>query len=451
MTSRKRFVLPLVTLTGLLLAGCKGIPTASERGARAQLGRVQETFQPEQAQRRLPVLDSNATLETLLTFALLNQPRVAAAYYDYAAAVERITPERSLPDPRLTLELDIQDIVMTVMPGLMAEVPWVKRLRIAADQASAESQAKYSALEAAVLQTAYEVKRAWYQLHFLDDRTRINREMLRVVQESEQSARAQAEAGKVTLQDVLRAQIEQERLRTEIDNLQDSRNPLLAQLKAALGLGPDQPDPPVPAGFVSTPLDVSSGQLLATAFDRNPRLREMEAEVRMAEVGIRMAHLGKLPDFSLGAEADVKASPVMWRPSVGVTLPIWRDKIAAQIAAARAGRSAARARLDAERIELAVEFADKSFMYREATRNLTLLTGSLLPKAEQSLEIVRVAYSSGSIDFINFLDTERSLLEFQLAEVEARTRRELALAELSLLIIGIQPAETPLPPVGPNP
>ena len=48
--------------------------------------------------------------------------------------------------------------------------------------------------------------------------------------------------GKATLQDVLRAQIEQERLNNEIVNLEDSRGPLLAQFKAALGIEPNEPD-----------------------------------------------------------------------------------------------------------------------------------------------------------------------------------------------------------------
>jgi outer membrane protein, heavy metal efflux system len=134
----------------------------------------------------------------------------------------------------------------------------------------------------------------------------------------------------------------------------------------------------------------------------------------------------------------------MWRPKLGLTLPIWRDKIAAEIASAEARKSAARARLSTEQIQLAVELADKSFLYREATRNLVLLRDSLLPKAKQSLEIARVGYASGRTDFINLLEAERSLLEFQLAEVDARTRRELALAELSLLVIGIQPAQAPI-------
>lgn len=441
----------LLLLAVIVLTGCKGIPTSSERRARSALQAVTQLYQPAARQHRLPVLDTNATLRTLLTYALLNQPRVEAAYYEYVAAVERITVERSLPDPRLTFEMDIQDVVMTVMPGLMAEVPWVKKLGIRADAASAESQARYFAFESAVLQTAYAVKRAWYQLYFLDDRLRILREMLTLVGNLEQIARARFEAGRVSLQDVLRAQIEQERLRTELANLEDSRRPLLTQLKAALGLPADQPDPPVPRQFEPTPLDFSPDQLWATALARTPRLKQMEAEVHLAEAGIRLAHQSRRPDFNAGLEADLKAAPVMWRPSLGVTLPIWRDKIAAEIAAAQARKGAAQARLSAEQIQLAVELADKSFLYREATRNLALLTEALLPRAWQALDAARAGYSTGQTEFINLLEAERALLELQLAEVDARLQRELALSELSLLIVGLMPPDAPVPSAATNP
>jgi outer membrane protein TolC len=442
----------LVLAAALLGAGCKGIPTSSEKQARQDLQRTSEAYRPPASQPHLPTLDTNATLSTLLTYAMLNHPRVEAAYFDYAAAVERITTERSMPDPRLTLELDIQNVLTTVMPGLMTDLPWVKRLQIRADAASVESQGKYFAFESAVLQTAYEVKKPYYQLHFLNDRIRITQEMLRLLGDLEQNARARAEAGRVTLQDVLRAQIEQERLRTEIENLEDSRAPLLAQVKAALGLKAGEPNPPIPTAYESTSLDVTSDDLLKTALARNPKLKQMEADVRLAETGIRMAHQSRLPDFSLGIEADVKANPTLWRPTLGATLPIWRDKIAAEIAAAQAKKHAAEARLSSEQIQLAVELADKTFTYREATRTLKLLKNSLLPKAGQSLQVARTGYITGKTDFINLLDAERSLLEFQLAEIEAQTRRELALNELSLMIIGDPPANAPLKrPTTPEP
>jgi outer membrane protein, heavy metal efflux system len=326
----------------------------------------------------------------------------------------------------------------------MMDFPGPGKLKAAANVATAEVEAKYLGFELSVLQTAFALKKAYYELHFLGAKVGINQEMLGLTGEIEKLARAQNGVGKVTLQDVLRAQIEQERLTTEIENLEDSRNPLVAQFKAALGLKAEDAAPPVPQTLETTPLDLTSDKLFATALVRNPRLKAMEAEVRRADASIRLAFKSRVPDFSLGIEADVKASPVFVKPQLGVTLPIWRDKIAAQIAAAHAGKRAAEARLSAEHITLAVEFAEKAFMFRESTRTLELLTQRLLPKARQSLEVAQSGYVSGKVDFLNLLDAQRTLLEFQLSEVEARVQRELALAELSLLILGTPPASAPV-------
>ncbi len=436
-----------VTVALLLLAGCKGITTPGERNAQADLGSVGETYRPQNRRPALPTLESNASLSNFLQFAILNQPQVEAAYFDWAASVRRITVERSLPDPRLTFQSDIADMVMTLMPGLMMDFPDPGKLKWAANVATAESEARYFVFENAILQTAFALKKSYYELHFLNAKVGVNRETLQLVGEIEKLARAQNEVGKVTLQDVLRAQIEQERITTEISNLEDSRNPLLAQFKAALGFKAEDAAPPVPQKFESTPLDLTSDQLFATALSRNPRLKAMEAEVRRADASIRLAYKARVPDFTVGVEVDAKASPIFVTPQLGVTLPIWRDKIAAQIAEAQAGKRASEARFSAEQIALAVEFAEKSFMFREATRNLELLTERLLPKARQSLEVAQSGYVSGKVDFLNLLDAERTLLGFQLSEVEARVQRELALAELSLLILGTPPAGAPvLPP-----
>ena len=78
---------------------------------------------------------------------------------------------------------------------------------------------------------------------------------------------------------------------------------------------------------------------------------------------------------------------------------------------------------------------------------LALLQDKLVPKARQSLEIARAGYLAGQIDFFNLIDAERTLLNFQLQEVEARTRREIISADLSLTIAGIAPEGAPeLPP-----
>ena len=438
-----------LALLATLLAGCKGVSTPGEMKSREDARTVAESYRPAGPRPGLPALQTNATLGDFLRFAMLNHPQVEAAYYDWLKSVEQITVERSLPDPKLTFQAYIQNTLTSLMPGLMEDIPGRGKLKASANVAAAESNAKYFAFETSVLRTAFSVKQAYYQLCFLDEKIRINRQTVGLLSDLERSARARNEVGQATLQDVYRAQIEQDKITTEISNLEDSRQPLTAQLKGSLGLTREQPDPPMPPRFESTALDLNGGELLDTAFARNPRLKAMESEVRLAEALIGLARKAKAPDFSAGLQAEVYTPPFYW-PQGSMSLPIWRDKIAAQIAAAQAGKRAAEARLTSEQITVTVDFAMKTYDYREITRNLALLRNQLIPKAGKSLEIARAGYRSGQIDFFNLMDAERSLLNFQLEEVEARARREIILADLSLSIAGIAPEGAPILPPSAN-
>lgn len=442
--ARSVFATVLVSAFSLMLPGCEGVPTEGERRANHDLQTVAAAYRPQHQRPILPPLQSSDSLTTFVQFAVLSQPRVEAAYYDWAATVRRITVARSLPDPEFRFEMDISGIVSSVMPGGMMEFPGFGKLEAAANVVTAESQAKYFVFESSVLQTAFAVKKAYYQQHFLNARIAINQQTLRLLANLEKVARAQHEAGKATLQDVLRVQIEHDRIVTTISNLKDSRNVVLAQLKAALGLRESDLMPPVPAKFESTPLDLTSDRLLALALARNPRLRSMEAEVLRADAEIRVAEKAQVPDITAGIKADTIMWPFIFRPELRVTLPVWRDKIKAQIEGAEAGKRAAAARLSAEQIALVVEFVEKLYLFREAGRNLELFNERLLPKSRQSLEVAQSAYIGGQLEFVNVIDAQRSLLDFSLSAVEARVQRELALAELSLIILGTPPAGAPV-------
>jgi outer membrane protein TolC len=428
-----------------LLAGCVGVRTPAERSSREDLEEVTARYRPGSARPELPVLTRDSGIGDYLRFAMINNPRIEAAYYDWFSSVESITAARSLPDPRLTFSADLSDIVSSVMAGLMVDLPGPGKLRAAGDAAAAESQGRYFAFEAEILRTAFAVKSAYYRLQFLEDSIRVQGETLDLLGDLEQSARQQNAAGRATLQDVLRAQIEQEQLKTRLENMEDSRGTLLAEFKAALGLGPADADLSVPARFTPSRETPDGEEILVVALERNPAVRQMEADVRRAQAMLDLAGKAGVPDASIGVEVDFKASPVMWTPSAGVTLPVWRDKIAAEIAGARAGKRAAEARLSNEQVQLAAELAAVLYMYRESDRDTRLLEDRLIPKGRQALQAARTGYANGKSGFLDVIDGYRQLLGFDLANIEARTRRELSLASLSLLIAGVPPEGSPVP------
>lgn len=426
------------------LAGCSGIRTPLEKTAREDIAKVSARYRPDEARPELPKLSHESQLGDYLRFAMLNNPKIEAAYYDWISSVESITTARSLPDPRLTFSMDIADIVTSVMAGLMVDLPGPGKLRAAGDVAAAVGQGRYWAFETEVLRAVYDVKIAYYRLRFLENNIDVQKQTLRLLGDLEQLAKQQNAAGRTTLQDVLRAQIEQDKLQSQIDNLEDSRGALLAEFKAALGLGVDQADPPAPKIFTPSADSPDREEILASALKRNPTLKMIEADVLRAQNMMEVARRTGWPDVTLAGEVNLQSIPTVWKPSISISLPIWRDKIAAEVATAQAGRLAAEARLSSEQIRLATELASMLYVYRESERNSALLEQKLVPKGRQSVQAARVGYATGKSGFLDVIEGYRQLLGFDLSLIEARTQREMALASLSVLIAGVPPQDSPV-------
>ena len=170
----------------------------------------------------------------------------------------------------------------------------------------------------------------------------------------------------------------------------------------------------------------------------------MAADVRRAQAMINLEKKSRVPDFSVGVEADVKANPIMITPSFGITLPIWREKIAANIAAAQFEKKSAEARLNSESIKLATELAMMLYSYSESMRNAKVLVEKLIPKGKEALTASRMGYATGKSSFLDVIESYRQLLGFDLALIEAQTQRELSLISLSLLIAATPPKGSPI-------
>jgi len=146
-----------LTVGALLLSGCQGIERPDEHQARRDLAFVGQAYRPGAV---APRLDASPGLSNYLQFAMMTQPQVRAAFFDWAASVERITVERSLPDPKLTFQAYITDVLTSLMPGLAQDFPGPGKLKAAGKVAGDESRTKYFAFETAALQAAFVVKQA---------------------------------------------------------------------------------------------------------------------------------------------------------------------------------------------------------------------------------------------------------------------------------------------------
>jgi outer membrane protein, heavy metal efflux system len=146
-----------------------------------------------------------------------------------------------------------------------------------------------------------------------------------------------------------------------------------------------------------------------------------------------VAKSAKKPNFAAGLMVDLKASPWMLRPTGSLSLPVWREKIAAGIEAAHARHDAAVARVSAEEVALGAELAQMLFMVQEADEMLAYIDETALPNLELMIATAAAGFETGMGSATMVAETAAMKLEVLGRRLEVLRTREAAIAELQLL------------------
>lgn len=326
MTARQ-LLAPALCLAILLSAGCATAQQA-ETEANEQVTQIGRQLPSSGAKPELPQLRPDSPLADYTLYAVLNHAAVRASYQDWRGAVEAIAPTRALPDPKFTFEADIANTLMTFMPGLMFEFMTPGKRAAMATEATAASQITYRTYVTTVLRVAADVRKSWIALAYIDESVRLREASLAAIAEVSAVAETDYATGRgmSTLENQVRLTNDAARVRAEIGMLNDRLTAVRAAFKSTLGLLPSDADPAWPhPTLVATALP-SEDEMWRRIQSSNADLAQMRAMVEMAVANVGVARTAGTPDFSIGAMADLKADPLMIRPTATVSLPIWREK-----------------------------------------------------------------------------------------------------------------------------
>ncbi len=401
----------------------------------------------------LPRLDEDAALSDYLAYAALGNPGLRAAFERFKAALEKVPQARALPDPRLNFGVFIQAVETRVGPqeakiGLSQMFPWKGKRGTRAEVAMRAGEAALARYEAMKLKLFYTVKQVYWNYWYLSRAVAITEENLRLLTYLESVARQKYAAGTAPHSAVIKAQVELGKLEDRLKTLGDLRSPASARLNAALGRSSEVllpwPKTPPAEGAV----DVSYERLMAWLNARNPELRAAEAMIAKGEAAVELARLNHEPDGMLGLDYVFTGESSMASPPpdsgkdpivamFSINLPMLnRPKY-------DAAEREAESRLDATRNERADKVNELSaalqmalYDFRDSERKINLYRDTLLPKARQALEVTRQAFEAGRADFLDLIDAERTLLEFDLSYARAQSDRVVSLARTEMLVGG---------------
>jgi outer membrane protein TolC len=119
-----------------------------------------------------------------------------------------------------------------------------------------------------------------------------------------------------------------------------------------------------------------------------------------------------------------------WMAMVGLSLPIWRDKLRAGVAEAQAMRSMAEADLRAMTRMIEGEAAVAVSQVQAARDRQTALTTDVLPRARMAIEPAVASYASGQLPLVSVIEAIQALWLVQSDLITADTQLGLAWTRL---------------------
>jgi len=386
-----------------------------------------------------PVPPEPLKLPGVIREALAANPEIVAARQQWAAASQRITQARTLDDPTLSVQwwntpesFNLGQAKNTII-GLSQKFPFPGKLALKEEVASRSADITEQALRSKERDLIARVKQAYYDLFLAHKAIQIHHEQIDLLTQFLQTAIAKFRTGKGSQVDVLKAQVELSTLHQQLPVLEQRRETAQAKINTLL-----DKDPRTPLGMPEEPrverFAKDLDELFQMAADTRPEVKAAGLAVQRNEQARALAHRQYYPDVTVAVQRFQNfQAPDGFGAIMAINMPFafW-TKPKYDAAVQEAGAAVAAARADLQTMENLTRFQIRDLLAKvRASWEVALLyRTTVLPQAEESLASARAGYRTGRSDFLNLIESDRALREFQLAYYRALVDWQQRVAEL---------------------
>lgn len=382
-------------------------------------------------------------LSGLVTEALAQNPEIQAARQQVEVAAQRVPQARALDDPTLSVQLwnfpQTFNVTQTqnAIFGVSQTFPFPGKLALKGEVASRSADVTEQALRAKERDLIARLKQTYYDLFFAHKAIQIHHEQIELLKQLFEIATAKFRTGKGSQVDVVKAQVELSTLYQQLPVLEQRRDTAQGKLNTLLDR-----DPRLPLGPPQEPregrFDKDLEDLYPMAVNARPELKAAELSIQRNEQSRALAQRQYYPDVSVAFQhfqnfnANDGFGAVV---SVNMPFAFWtKPKYDARVREAGAAVAAARADLHTAENLTRFQIRDLLAKVRASWEVAVLYRTTVLPQAEQGVEAARAGYRTGRTSFLDLIDADRALREFQLAYWRALVDRESRVAELEQVV-----------------
>ncbi len=427
-----RVYLPVFFWVGLLLASAAHAQLPAAPAAEQHIGEAD--------------LETNPAVEVVQRYADEHNPAIRAAEKAWEAAQKRIVIDRSYDNPMIEYMPDTYNMAETRSGSQMSgssfsqAIPFPGKLTLRGKIAAHEAEAAHQNLRAVIQETERRVWTSYARFYFADRALEVNDETTQLARQFETIAEAKYKVGRVPEQDVIQAQV-------EISQLAVQRVDLVKALDTALGnintLLDREPHAPIgrPEELAARPLAVSLETLVEESRAARPELKAEAFMVKARETSVTLAKMGYLPDFSIGGQyigianngvpGFIKDGHDIWTATIGFSVPIWLDRVKAQVDQANAQflQEKSTRRNVEDTVADQVQTAYEQLM--AAARNEAIYRTTLMPQTAERIRAAAAGYQTGIVDFLTLIDSLQSYEDVRMRHYETIEQYQIGAADLS--------------------
>jgi len=383
------------------------------------------------------------TLEEVERIALAENPEIAVAARRVAVAEAHVPIAGALDDPMamyrgwgVPLEKPWDYNQAQNMFSISQTLPGSGKRALRSNLAESDVDVAKAQLEQVRLEVRVRVHKAFDDLLFAQDELRIHDQHVDIARQAIEAARIKYAVGKVSQQDILKAQVALTRLAEHMIRFGRDADLARAHLNTLLGRDP------------GTPLNVHGDHAVLVALPAAQTLEAQALESRPDLIAAREAAershkeqaLAKrvyVPDFTVSAGYMLTQPGSNARNNYMVegsmNLP-WLNhrKHDAEIAEAAATATEQDAELVALRNTASGQIQDALVEARAAQQLARMYHDQLRPQAEATLQASVIAYENGKTDFLDLLDSQMTIVDVDLDWFQAVADFDNRLADLEL-------------------
>ncbi|KAA3599372.1 MAG: TolC family protein [Calditrichaeota bacterium] len=389
-------------------------------------------------------ISQNSTLQELLEFSAENNPSLKAKFHSWKASLERVPQVGSLPDPTLSFSYFVKEVETKVGPqkaklSLSQKFPFFGKLDLAEKVVLKEAESLKQELDWEKVKLFFEVKKAYFELYFSQIQIKISQENLLLLEDILTVTKSKYENNKTSFANLIQTEIQIEKLKDRIKTLNQLLKVRQANLNFLLNRSSNAILPEVKLVFENLTLNK---ELLKTEILQNPNIKSLEFLVEKEKAKTKLSEKDFYPNFTFGIDyaftesgttqlKDDGKDPLMLM--FGISVPIWREKYSAKVRESKFRQNSVEQKKQNQLNKFEFETESLFFEIEDSERKITLYENTLIPKEKQNLEVTKTAYQNGKLDFLNLIDAQKTLLEFELNLEMAKTKKAISLAKLKMI------------------